>query len=136
MWINELTNLDNVYYLTVTRSGGTYTVEGQVEAFYGQSAFGLSLATFGSWGAVQSALDDFLAVVGQPWVAIGDASGIGSGGDPVVIAVNMDRVVQMADNTSGVKFGAGWTSVGFAPWSDYSSAVAALMAVAGNIDFG
>jgi len=136
MWVNKTTSVDNIFYLTVTLSGGTYTVEATVGAYSGQGSFGLSLGTFTSYADVQTALDGFLATVGEPWAAVGDASGIGANGDPAVIAVNMGTVTQIADGSTGIKVDAGWISVGYEPGTDFASARDALMAITGNVTFG
>lgn len=126
MWINGVTNVDNVYYLTLQTLGANYTFVPVVKSFYQSIAFG----TFGTLADAQASLDEFLATLGHPWVAIGDFS-VGA-----AVAVNMAQVTQMQDNTTGVKFCAGDTSDGFAPWSDYASATAGLLAIAGNINIG
>jgi hypothetical protein len=133
MWINDDVNMDGLLGITATLNSGTYSLQWYV---YGGGA---TLATFGSQGAAQSALDSLLATAGYPWIAIGSLSSVANSQDPRVIAVNLANVVQMAAVTdvegSGLSFNVGWRSAGYSPYANSADAIAAILALTGSISF-
>jgi len=86
-----------------------------------------------------SAVSSFIAQVGYPWIAVGDlSSNPWTNGTHGILAVNLDRSdFGMSDSGTGISFSGPpasyFSSFGYAPWSSYAQAQAAIQALLGNI---
>ncbi len=136
MWINDTVKLGRVLAITATLNSGTYTLRAVLAS---DPSGGVTLDTFGSQGAAQSALDDLFAVVGYPWTLIGSLGSVANSQNSRVLAVNLDNVAQMASVTdgegSGLSFNAGWRSAGFSPYANSGAAIAGIKALTGSVVF-
>jgi hypothetical protein len=92
--------------------------------------------TFTTQPAAQAAVEALVAEMGYPWVAIGTVPAPVSNGQ-VLVAINLANVAQMEDDTgNGISFNQGAVvSGGYAPWADGPTALAALQALTGSVEF-
>lgn len=133
MWINDDINMSSLLSITATLNSGTYALQAQAPAG------GVTLSTFASQAATQTALDSLLAVAGYPWIPIGSMSSVANSQNPRVVAVNLANVVTMADVTdaegSGLSFNASWRTPGYAPYASAAAAIAGILALTGSVTF-
>lgn len=109
-------------------------------ALYDLSASGVSSVglngTHLTLTEVEDQINGFTSAVSFPWVQIGAASAIASGG-VLVLAVNLALISNMVDSPGiGVQFTpTGSASAGYAPYADGATAIAALMAMGSGTVF-
>ena len=136
MWINDTVNMSGLLTLTGTLNSGTYTIRAVLAT---DPSGGVTLDTFAAQQDAQDALDALLTVSGFPWIPIGSLGSVANSQNPRVLAVNLDRAIQMAPVTdgegSGLSFNSGWRSAGFSPYANSGDAIAAILALAGSVTF-
>jgi hypothetical protein len=135
MWVNGV-NFDLMATVCAQYASPVYSLE----AFSALATNGVQTGYTGSFTdttAMQTFIDNLVAALGFPWVAVGTVSD--AGGDWGIVAVNLRWAREVVDSSGNLTFelpdasGSGSDTLGYAPYASASAAVAAIQILTGNV---
>lgn len=131
MWING-ENTAGTQYIVYDKSGSNWGLG--LTGFYPSNGntFGTTIGNYSNFSDLFDASQRLVNILGFPWIAVGAKSKIGTS-TLGVLGFNLDALGGLpADSGTGLGFGS-YTSPGYDPWPDGTTALAAILSLIGNL---
>ena len=135
MWLNGY-NSDQFIALTCAPGypAGTLALMGVMPGYYGyESPTTEGIAEFTTAAGLATAVKDFVAAAGWPWIIVGDLSTLTISSSNLA-AINFQNALSFGDSSpggSGVSVLPDFNTPGYEPWTNFATAEAGLLELLG-----